>query len=416
MPVAFGFMAVNLIAVFFFWGGITGLEQLIRAIMMSVSKFFYLPVALFVLMGEVMFHSGIAPLMIDALDKWVGRLPGRLGLLAVGAGTLFSTLSGNSMASTAMMGSVLVPEMEKRGYKKSMSIGPILGSGGLAIMIPPSSLAVLLGALAYISIGKLLIAITVPGLMMAVLYATYIIVRCWLQPSIAPTYKVTGITLSEKVIASVRHILPLGFIIFAVLGTIFLGIATPSEAAATGTVATFILAAAHRRLNWEMVKKSLLATLRITGMLLLIITGAFFFSKTLAFSGASVGLLELVVGLPFAPIIIIIAIQVLLLVLGMFVGSVTVMMITLPILMPIIHALGFDPVWFGAIFLLNMEMGQTTPPFGFSLFVMKGVAPPDTTTGDIWRAGLPFVYLDAIVIALMLAFPSIVLWLPGLMR
>lgn len=416
MPVAFCFMLINIVGMYVFFGGMAGLEYLIASMYTSLNTFILLPVPLFILMGEVMFHSGMAPLLIETVDKWLGRLPGRLGLLAVSAGTLFSALTGTSLASTAMLGSVLAPQMERRGYKKSMSLGPILGSGGLAMMIPPSALAVLCGAIGEISIGKLLIAIIFPGLIMAAIYAGYIITRCWLQPSIAPTYEVIPTPLSEKLVATVKYILPLGFIIFLVVGVIFLGIATPSEAAATGSIGTFILAFVYRRLNWEVVKKSVIGTLSVTGMLFLIIGGARAFSQIMAYSGASQGLSELATGLPVAPIIIVIAMQVVLLFLGGFMDVVSIMMITLPIFVPVVISLGFDPVWFAVIFLLNIEMAGTSPPFGLGLFVMKGVAPPDTTMGDIYRAALPFLGCDLIAMALILAFPALTLWLPGLMH
>ena len=270
MPVAFCFLLINLVGILLFWGGAPGLELLILTLFTSVTRFTLLPLPLFVLMGEVIFHSGIAPNMLDALDRWLGRLPGRLGLVAVGGGTLFATLTGVSMASVAMLGSTLVPEMEKRGYKKPMSLGPILGSGGLAFMIPPSGLVVLLAALAEISIGKTLMAIIIPGLLMATLYASYIIIRCKLQPSIAPAYDVPPTSLSEKLIPTVRYVLPVGFVIFMVIGVIFLGVATPTEAAATGAIATFILAAGYKRLNWQMVKKSVAGGLKTTLMILMI--------------------------------------------------------------------------------------------------------------------------------------------------
>ncbi len=414
LPIAFVFMLINIIGVLVFWGGGIGLKQLILSIFDSVTTFTLMPLPLFVLMGEVAFHSGIAPHMMDALDKWLGRLSGRLGLLAVGGGTLMSTLTGASLASVAVLGSVLVPEMEKRGYKKSMSLGPILGSGGLAIMIPPSGLAVLLGALGEISIGKMLIGIIVPGLLMAGLYATYIIVRCRFQPSIAPAYDVTHVPITEKIMFAVRYILPLGFVIFMVIGVIMLGIATPSEAAATGALSCFILAAFYRGLNWEMVKKSVNGTIKITIMMFMIIAGSKAFSQILAFSGASSGLVDLAVGLPLAPIFILIAMQVVIMIMGMFMDILSIMMITVPLYMPIVYLLGFNPVWFGVIVLLNIEMATTSPPFGLTLFVMKGVAPPGTTMGDVYRAALPFLGLDLIAMVLIIAFPVIVLWLPGL--
>ncbi|MFX0198296.1 MAG: TRAP transporter large permease subunit [Candidatus Hodarchaeota archaeon] len=416
MPVAICFMFINMVGMFVFFGGAAGLEQLIVSIYTSLTTFLLLPVALFIFMGELMFHSGIAPLLIETVDKWLGRLPGRLGLLAVSAGTTLSTLTGTSLASTAMLGSVLVPEMERQGYKKPMSLGPILGSGGLAMMIPPSALAVLCGAIGEISIGRILIAIIIPGLLMAILYAAYIIIRCWLQPSIAPAYDVIPTPLFEKLVATVKYILPLGFIVFLVIGVIFIGVATPSEAAATGAIGTCILAFVYGRLNLEIVKKATTSTLSITGMLFLIIAGARAFSQILSYSGASQGLSELATGLPVAPIVIVIAMQVIILFLGGFMDVVAIMMITLPIFVPVILTLGFDPVWFAVIFLLNIEMAGTSPPFGLGLFVMKGVAPPDTTMGDIYRAALPFLGCDLIAMALIIAFPELTLWLPGLMR
>ncbi len=329
---------------------------------------------------------------------------------------LFASLTGSSSGSTALLGSVLVPEMEKRGYKKPMSLGPILGSGGLAIMIPPSGLAILLAAIAEISIGKLLMAIIMPGLLMAAFYATYIIFRCKLQPYIAPAYEIASISLSQKLIATARCILPVGIVLFAVTGVIFLGIATPSEAAATGTLGSLILAALYGKLNWTMFKKATMGTISITVMIFMIMVGAKIFSQILVFSGATIGLVEFATGLPVAPIVLIIVMQIVIMIMGMFLSVSAIIMICAPVFMPIVLTMGFNPVWFGTIFLLNIEMAMTTPPYGTSLFVMKSVAPPDTTMGDVVRAALPFIYCDAVAIALIIAFPGIALWLPGLMR
>ncbi len=415
LPIAFSFMAVNLIGALLWWGGSAGLTFATVSIMDSLTRFALLPIPLFILMGEVISHSGIAPRMIDSLDKWLGRLPGRLSLLAVGSGALFSTLTGVSMASVAMMGSTLVPEMEKRGYKKSMSLGPILGSGGLAIMIPPSSLAVLLGAISEISISGILIGIIFPGVLMTVLYAGYIIIRCTLQPAIAPPYEVHSTPVLEKILSSVRYILPIGLVIFLVIGVIFMGIATPSEAAATGAVGTFILAALYGKLNWKVVKKSIVGTGHITVMILMIIAGATAFSQILVFSKASGGLIEFFVGLAVHPFLILIAMLAIGLFLGTFMAVTGVIMVTIPLFMPIVNALGINEIWFAVLMMLNLEIATTTPPFGLSLFVMKDVAPPDTTMGDVYKAGLPFIGCDLIAMALMVIFPAITLWLPGQM-
>ncbi len=416
MPIFVTFMIVNVIGAFILMGGEIGLVQLAINLKAGVSTFTVLALPLFILMGEVMFHSGIAPYMLSALDKLMGRLPGRLGLMAVAGGTLLSTLTGASMASIAMLGSTLVPEMEKRGYKKPMSLGPILGSGGLAIMIPPSGLAVLFGAIGEISIGRILVAIVIPGLLMAVLYAAYIIGRCQLQPSIAPTYAVPPIPILDKFMSTVKYILPIGFIIFLVLGLIFLGVATPTEAAATGALGTFILAAAYRRLNWQVAKKAVTGAATITVMIFMIIAGAKAFSQLLAFSGATRELAIFVTALPLVPILIFLAMQVVILIMGTFMSVNAIIMITLPVFMPIVIALDFNQVWFAVVTLINIEMGTTSPPFGLSLFVMKGVAPSGTTMGDVYRAALPFLGCDLIAMVLIIAFPTIALWLPGVMR
>lgn len=416
MPIAICFMLINLVGTYVFFGGIAGLEQLVLSIFSSLATFDLLPVPMFILMGEVMFHSGIALIVLDILDKWMGKLPGRLALLAVSAGVLFASLTGSSIACTALLGSVLVPNMEKRGYKKPMSLGPVLGAGGLAIMIPPSAMAVLLGAIGEISVGKILMAIIVPGLLMAALYAAYIIIRCWLQPSIAPSYELTPTPLSQKLIDTVRYVLPLGIVIFLVIGVIILGIATPSEAAATGTAGIFIIIYLYRLLTWEVVKKSIFGTLRVTGMIYLIVAGAAAFSQILSYSGASQGLAEFSTNLRLPPLLIVTLMHAAVLVMGCFMSVIAIMMITLPIFVPVVITLGFDPVWFAAVYLINVEMSALTPPFGLNLYVMKGIAPPGTTMGDIIRAALPFIVCNLVAMGLIILFPSLALWLPKVAR
>jgi tripartite ATP-independent transporter DctM subunit len=305
--------------------------------------------------------------------------------------------------------------MEKHGYKKPMSLGPILGSGGLAMIIPPSAMAVLLGALASINVGRLLIAGIIPGLIIAFLYSSYVIIRCLVQPSLAPAYSIEHTPLSEKLLLTAKYVLPVGLIIFLVLGVIFLGIATPSEAAATGTVGTFILAVAYRRMNLNVLKNAFIGSLNITVMIFTIIAGAAAFGQILSLSGASRGFVQWVATLPLSPILLVIAMQFVALVLGTFMSIVPVMMITLPIFMPIVLRLGFDPVWFGLIMLINLEMSTTTPPFGMLLYVMKGSAPQGTTMKDVIFGALPFLFCDLVAIIIFMFFPSVVLWLPSIM-
>ncbi|HSH70356.1 MAG TPA: TRAP transporter large permease [Deferrisomatales bacterium] len=417
VPVAFSFLFVNIVCVYVLWGGASGLDQLILSIYRSVSNFSLIPIPLFVLMGEIMFLSGIAPKMMDTVDRMLGKLPGRLGLLAVGGGALFATLSGSAMSGCAMLGSVLVPEMEKRGYQKQMSLGPILGSGGLAIMIPPSALGVLLAALGRFSVGGLLIAIIVPGLLMALLYALYIVGRAWLQPHLAPSYPVARVSLREKLILTAKYVLPLGIIVFLVVGLMFIGLATPTESAALGVFGCLALAVVYnRKLDLKVTARSFRNALRITVMMFMILSGSTAFSQILAYTGATRGLIQMAVAPDLPPMAIVVCMMATLLVMGAFMEPLTIMMITLPVFMPIVKSLGLDPLWFGVIMLLNMEMATTTPPFGLVLFVMKAVAPPDTRMSDIYWAAIPFLVCDAVVMALLIAFPAVALWLPGLMR
>ncbi|MBW2609966.1 MAG: TRAP transporter large permease subunit [Deltaproteobacteria bacterium] len=409
------FFLVNIIGALLFWGGKAGLLQLIYSINESVASFTFIPLMLFILMGSLLFHSGIALNTIDALDKWMGRVPGRLGLVAVASGVLIGTLSGSSMASGAILGSALTPEMERRGYKKTMSLGPILGSGGLALLIPPSAVSVLVAALAETSVADVLIGGVIPGIIMAMLYAGYIIIKCWLDPSVAPPYEVTRVPFSEKAFHFMKYVLPLGLVIFLVTGVIFFGIATPSEAAATGALGSLILAVCYGRLSWPAIQKTFIETLKITIMMFIIISSAVAFGQILAFSGATAGLTHFLTGLPVHPIMVVIILQIILVVLGMFAGHVPIIMVVVPLFIPIIKSFGMSPVWFCLLLILNIEMGATSPPFGFNIFVIKAVAPKDTTMGDIYRAALPYLYCDAVVMALMLAFPAIVLWLPGMM-
>lgn len=413
--IVFAFFAVNMVGMYFLMGGAAGLEQLVVSVYDSLTVFVLLPITLFILMGEVMFRSGVAQNMVDAIDKWLGRMPGRLSLLAVASGTVMSALSGASIGTTAMLGATLGPEMEKRGYHRSMSVGPIIGSGGLAIMIPPSSLGVILAVLAQVSVGKLLIAIILPGLVMAALYFVYVVGRCSLNPRLTPAYDVARVPLSSKLKLTALYILPLSLIIFLVVGLMFLGVATPTEAAALGTVGSFVLAACYGRLNWAVVREALESTLRISVMVLVILGAAQAFSQILAFTGANRNVVAWAAGLQMSPLRLIIAMQLVVLLLGGFISGVPLMMITLPVFMPVVQQLGYDPVWFCVLLLINIEMAQTTPPYGILLYVMKGVSPPGTTLGHIIRAAVPFLICDAIAMAAIMAVPDIALWLPGLM-
>lgn len=415
LPVAFSFIATNLIGAFIFMGGERGLEQVVSNMTQSVSSFILVPVPLFILMGDLMVHTGLANRMIDGFDKLIGRVPGRLCYLSIGAGTVFGALSGSAMASTAMLGSTLVPEMVRRGYKKHMAMGPILGAGGLDILIPPSALAVLLGSLAGIDIGRLLVAGIIPAIILALLYVVVIVVQLRVDPSAAPSYDVATVSMRDKLIAALVNIAPMGIVVFFVCGLIILGVATPTESAAFGVISVLVLAIAFRCLTWEAVKKSLDGSMRVSIMLFTIILGSLTFSQVLAFSGATSGLVNWALGYKLEPTVVLIVMLGIIVFLGLFIDEVSQMMLTIPIYMPIIKALGFDPVWFGTLVMICMVIGAVSPPFGLQLFVMLGVGPKGTTLADVSWAAAPYMGSQVVLAALLILFPALATWLPNLM-
>jgi tripartite ATP-independent transporter DctM subunit len=413
MPVALAFLAANILGAWIFMGGERGISALLNNGLGSLTSFALVPIPLFLLMGEIFFHTGLGGRMFNAIDKLLGRLPGRLSYVTVLGGTAFSTLSGSSMGSTALMGSLMVPEMNRRGYKKHMSIGPILGTGGLAIIIPPSALAVLLATLARIDVGKLLIAGIIPGLILAALYLATIFIQTKIDPDAAPAYDVEPMTLGQKLMLFLTDVVPMVGVMVVIVAMMVGGIVTPSEAAAFGALGVLILALVFRCLTWEAMRKSIVGALRVTLMAYLIVFGSATFSQLLAFSGASSGLIKWATGFDLEPIAMLLVMFGVLLLLGMFMEQISMMLLTVPIFFPLAASLGFDPIWFGLIMLLALEISFTTPPFGLLLFVMKGVAPPDTTMRDIYMSALPFIFCSLLLVALMILFPPIVLWLPG---
>ncbi len=415
LPVAFSFMLINVIVVMLIMGTHAGPYQMIMNMFQSLTLFTLAPVPLFIMLGEVLFHSGMALRALDVLSKLLGRLPGRLSILANLGGTIFAALSGSPMANTAMLGSLLVPEMEKRGYSRLMTIGPIMAAGGIAMIIPPSTLSVIYGTIAEISIAKLLIAGVIPGLIMGANYMTYIILSCLLKPELTPDYEMEKVSSREKLFLFFRDVFPLSILMFLVLGLIFLGVATPTESAAIGVLGAFIQSIFYGGFSWEMIKKSVTATTRITGMIFLIVAGSMIFSQIMAFTGTTRAMTELIVGWPLPAILKLIAMLLMVFFLGIFVDQVSIMMITIPLFVPVVNALGFDPFWFAIMMLIDLEIALTTPPFGVLLFIMKGVAPKGTTMSDIYGAVLPFVLCDTFTVILVMVFPSLALWLPSLM-
>jgi len=423
-PVGIAFLAVNIVAAVIYFGG-NGpfLQQIEYGIgtmgenaFGSMANFALVPIPMFLLMGELFFHTGLANRMFSTVERLMGRVPARLSYVTVAGGTAFATLSGSSMGSTALLGTLMVPEMSKRGYKKVLSIGPILGTGGIAMLIPPSALAVLLGTLAELDIGALLIAGVVPGLMLATMYAVLIYGIAKLDPNAAPAYEVDVAPLGERIFLFFRDIVPMISIVIGVIVVIMVGWATPSEAAAFGCLGVLFLALLYRSLTLKSLWKSLEGATRVTVIALLIIFGSATFSKTLAFSGGTAGLIAWVTGFDVSPFVMLGIMFLILLMLGMFMDQLSMMLLTVPIFFPLAQQFGFDMIWFAVIVLLAMEISFTTPPFGLLLFVMQGVAPPGTRFADICIAALPFMGCSILLVLLIVIFPEIATWLPSVSR
>jgi tripartite ATP-independent transporter DctM subunit len=416
VPVAFAFLAINVVGAAIFLGGEPGLAQLARNSVQSITSFALTPIPFFVLMGEVLFHSGVALKAIDAFALLIRRVPGRLSVITIVAGTVFSAISGSTIATTALLGTLMLPTMLARGYHPRMAMGPIMGIGGVDMLIPPSALTVLLGSLAGISIAGLLIGGIVPGLLLSAMFVAYIVVRALVNPELAPSEPKDGEPApAQRWRPFLLHVLPLIAIFALVVGAMAAGWATPTEAAALGAAGTMAAAAAYRRLSVANLMQALYGTVAVSGTILFIIIGATTFSQVLSFSGAVNGLVGLVAGQGLSTMTILIGMLLILLFLGCFVDQVSMMLITLPFFMPLVQRLGIDPIWFGVLFLICMQLGLLTPPFGLLLFTMKGVAPPSITMREVYAAAMPYVGFGLLVLVLILLFPAIATWLPGLM-
>ena len=443
VPVGLAFIAVNSIAAFFLYGRFGSFDanlsasigQLTDNAFANMTIFAIVPIPMFLLMGELFFHTGLAKRMFNAIENLMGRAPARLSYVTVAGGTAFATLSGSSMGSTALLGTLMVPEMTERGYKKSMSIGPILGTGGLAMLIPPSALAVLLGTLAEIDIGRLLIGGIVPGLILASMYTLLIYTRATLDPSVAPVYDIKFIPWSNRLKTFFSDVVPMVSVIFMVILLIMFGVTTPSESAAYGSLGVVILSFIYLLIvPWFQGKKEVVSNFwnvfsvalwksmwgagRVTIIALMILFGSSLFSNVLAGSGASVKLIEWVTSFDVSGLVMLLIMFGILLLLGMFMDQLAMMLLTVPIFFPIMAGFDFgmgperQVIWFAVIMLLAMEISFTTPPFGLLLFVMQGVCPPGTRFSEICMAAIPFMGCAILLVIMIVIFPEIATWLP----
>jgi tripartite ATP-independent transporter DctM subunit len=457
LPVAFAFFAANVLGTALFIYGDIGL-MLMPMEFHNAIKFTLAPIPLFLLMGEILLQTGVAFKAIGAIDRMISRVPGRLAVVSIAGGTVFSSLSGSTIANTAILGSVLLPDMERRGYHPSISMGPIMAVGGIAMLIPPSALAVLLASLAEQSVAQLLIAGIVPGILMALLFVAYVVGRCVLNPELAPSYEPdeSGLDvpvrlevalfgdkpwvveyaghwriLFNRILPFVIYIAPLLLIFVVVVGSIFFKIAAPTEAAAMGCLAALVACCFFRLFKhkivvtgvdgadfgWSAIGKSLVETAKINTMILFIIAGSLVFSQALANSGATDGMLTAVAAMDLTPLTVVLMMMGVLLFLGAFMDQVSMLLLTLPFFLLGEQSLqvvfNIDVIWLMVLMLITMEISLLTPPFGLLLYVMKGVAPYDVSLWTVVRAAFPFIIIELAVLALLIAVPGVATWLPS---
>lgn len=372
-------------------------------------------VPLFILLGEILFRSGSMEVLLDSIDRLVGRMRGRQYVLSISLSTVLGALSGSAMAVGAMLGRSLLPSMQARGYDTRLSIGTILGGACLAPIIPPSILAIIVGTLTDVSIAALLIAGIVPGVLLAGLFVTACLVKVRLDPTLAPQDDEAPNVSGREKLRAALGLLPFTVIIFMVMGLILLGVATPSESAATGVVGAMLTAAYYRRLTFRMLYEAFGHAAILASVILLILVSAVMFTQLLAFTGATGALTQIVTSLDVSPWLMFALMMLLPFVLCMFIDQLGLMLVVIPIYLPIIDALGFDPVWFWLLFLLNITLGAITPPFGYVMFAVKGAA-PDVPMRDIFGASWLFVGLTLVGMILMAVFPQIVTFLPDLVQ
>jgi tripartite ATP-independent transporter DctM subunit len=415
LPAGIAFLAINLVGALVFLGGEAGLMQVVRNGVASVTNFSLTPIPFFILMGEVLFHTGLAMKAIDSFDRAIRGVPARLSVVAIVAGTVFSAISGSTIATTALLGSLLLPEMLRRGYHPRMAMGPIMAIGGVDMLIPPSALTVLLGSLAGISISGLLIAGVVPGLLLAVMFLAWIMISAARNPALAPASAPESVSGWARWGPLLVNVTPLVLIFVLVITAMSAGWATPTESAALGALATVLVSVLYRSLSWKAMAQALSGTAAISGVILFIIIGATTFSQILSFSGATNGLVSLIRDSGLTPWGILLGMVLILLVLGCFLDQVSMMLITLPFFMPLVTHYQWDLLWFGVLYLICMQLGLLTPPFGMLLFTMRSVAPASIPTREIFAAVTPYVVMGVLMIGLVWLVPGLATWLPAVL-
>ncbi|MGY4878970.1 TRAP transporter large permease [Vreelandella aquamarina] len=413
-PLAWALMISGMSSAYMMFGP-GGLDLLLSSAYSAMDNFLLVSLPLFIFMGLVLERSGITDDLFEMIHRLMGNIPGGLGVGTVLICALIAAMAGVSGAATVSLGIIALPAMLKRGYHKRLVTGTIMAGGALGFLIPPSVLMIVYAFLARESVGKLFAAGLMPGLMLAGIYMIYILIRCRINPALGPAAPDDERFTTREKLESLRHIIAPGLLVVTVLGCIIGGITSPSEASAVGAGGAMLLAALRGKFSWDLLRYVMLSTTKITGMLLWIAIAAVFFSRIYMGLGAGMVIEDLIQDFSLSPYVVIIFMLVSFFALGMFLDDFAILFITVPLYIPIVRELGFDTTWFAVLFIISMQSAYLTPPFGYNLFYMRSVAPASITIVDIYRSALPFVALQILGLALIVAFPEIALWLPNLL-
>lgn len=412
VPIAFALLALGTIGTLYVWGG-KGLLMIFNTAYGEGTNYILLAVPLFVLMANVLKFSGIADELYEIVYRWMGRIRGGLAMGTVAICAVFAAMAGISSAATISMGLIALPSMLSRRYHKSIALGCINAGGALGILIPPSIIMVLYSSMTDVSVGQLFAGGILPGVLLTLIFVAYIAIRCAVNKDLGPPGD-ERFTFRQKV-AVLKGVISPVLLVVLVLGVMYLGICTPTEAAAIGAGGAFVAAAIHRRLSWQRTRQSLVETMNLTVMIFWLIIGANVFTHFLAYAEIQHTIHQAILSLEINRWLIMLLIQAIYFFLGCFLDPAGILLLTTPIFVPVITQMGFDPLWFGILFTVNMEMAYITPPFGFNLFILKGVSPPDISMTDIYASVWPFVVCQALCLALVMIWPDLALYLPSLM-
>ncbi|MDD4860028.1 MAG: TRAP transporter large permease subunit [Dehalococcoidales bacterium] len=411
LPLAFTLGSIAVGFAIWLWG-IQSLYTFPSIMFAGLNNFILVALPLFILMANVLERSGLAEQLYATLYKWTGAMGGGLAIGTIVVCTIFAAMSGITGAACVTMGLIALPSMLKFGYNKDIALGSVGAGSALGTLIPPSITMVIYAYMTGDSVGKMFAGGVFPGVLLSGLFMLYIGIRCRIQPHMGPPLPIEERATWKEKFISLRNMIPAVVLIGLVLGTIFTGIATPSEAAAVGALGAIIIALFYRNLKFKDFKEAGYRTINATCMVMIILVGANIFTNVYIALGAPDIVKSFILDLPIGKYGVLIMMQLSLFLLGCLLDPTGIIMITVPVYVPIIRALGFDSVWFAVLFIVNMEMSYLTPPFGFNLFYLKSVAPGDITMGDIYRSVWPFVALQAVGLALCMIFPQIILWLP----